>query len=173
MKIGVALPRSDWPDGRVWSFQEIVDYALRAEAAGYDSVWTNDHYFLEYAGPRRPGGPEPMVLLSYLAGKTSRVELGTMVLCALFRDPGQLAREARALADLSDGRLILGIGAGWHGAELEAFGLPTDYLYSRFEEYVDALLPLLAGERVDHDGRYQTLRGAEVFGSAAPPVWIG
>lgn len=172
MKIGVALAQSSWPSGEVWPLERIVEYGLRAERLGFQSLWTNDHAFLEDTGSRRLLGGEPIVLLSYLAGRTSTVELGTLVLCARFRDPGQLAREAKTLAELSGGRFVLGLGAGWHAPELEAFGIPTDHAYSRFEEYLEALLPLLAGGRVDYDGRYFTLRGAEVAGSVAPPVWV-
>jgi alkanesulfonate monooxygenase SsuD/methylene tetrahydromethanopterin reductase-like flavin-dependent oxidoreductase (luciferase family) len=173
VKIGVALAQTSWPSGEVWPLERIVEYGLRAERLGFQSLWTNDHFFLEDTSTRRLLGGEPLVLLSYLAGRTSSVDLGTLVLCARFRDPGQLAREAKTLAELSGGRFILGLGAGWHEPELRAFGIESDHLYSRFEEYLEALLPLLAGGRVDHDGRYYTLQGAEVAGSVAPPVWVG
>jgi alkanesulfonate monooxygenase SsuD/methylene tetrahydromethanopterin reductase-like flavin-dependent oxidoreductase (luciferase family) len=173
VKIGVALPHASWPhEDDVWPIERIVEYGLRAEELGFDSVWTNDHFFVEVWGPRRPTGPEPFVLLSYLAARTKRIRLGTLVLSAPLRSPGQLAREAKALAALSDGRFVLGIGAGWHDPEFEAFGIPHDRLVSRFEEYVESLLSLLEGGRVDYDGRYVQLRDAEVFGGEAPPVWI-
>ena len=172
MKIGVALAQSSWPDGRVWSFAEIVDYAERADRLGFDSVWTNDHFFLELGAPRRPSGPEPMVLLAHLAARTERVQLGTLVLCAPFRDPGQLVRESKTLAELSGGRFILGLGCGWHEPEFQAFGIPSDHLVSRFEEYVEAVMALLRGGEADYDGRYVRLRRAEVSGGAVPPVWI-
>jgi alkanesulfonate monooxygenase SsuD/methylene tetrahydromethanopterin reductase-like flavin-dependent oxidoreductase (luciferase family) len=173
MKIGVALAQTSWPDGRVFSLAEIEEYGLRAEAAGFDSVWSNDHFFLETHGPRRVQGGEPLALLAHLAARTERVELGTLVACARFRSVGQLAREAKTIAELSGGRFILGLGAGWHDPELEAFGIESDRLYSRLEEYVEALVALFAGGRVDYEGRYVRLRGAEVAGSAAPPLWIG
>jgi alkanesulfonate monooxygenase SsuD/methylene tetrahydromethanopterin reductase-like flavin-dependent oxidoreductase (luciferase family) len=173
VKIGVALPQTTWPTGEVWPLERIVDYGVRAEAAGYDSLWSNDHFFMEVGGRRRVSGGDPLVLLSYLAARTSRVQLGTLVLCARFREPGQLAREAKTLAELSGGRLVLGIGAGWHDPEFDAFGIARDHLYSRFEEYFAALRALLADGRADFDGRYYTLRGAEVPGGEAPPVWVG
>jgi alkanesulfonate monooxygenase SsuD/methylene tetrahydromethanopterin reductase-like flavin-dependent oxidoreductase (luciferase family) len=174
MKIGVALAQEDWPKVRTWSLAEIVDFGVRAERAGFDSLWTNDHYFLELRGePRRIGFPEPFALLSHLAARTERVELGTNVIGAPFRSPGQLARSAKTLAELSGGRFILGLGAGWHEPELESIGLPTDHLVSRFEEYLEALLALLRDGRVDYDGRYVRLRGAEVALDVSPPVWIG
>jgi alkanesulfonate monooxygenase SsuD/methylene tetrahydromethanopterin reductase-like flavin-dependent oxidoreductase (luciferase family) len=175
MKLGVALAQTDWPDqASTWSFSEMAEYGTRAERAGFDSAWCNDHFFLQFGdGPRRLALPDPMVLLSYLAGRTERLELGTLVVGAPFRSVAQLAREARTLHDVSGGRFILGLGAGWHTPELEAVGAPTSYLVSRFEEYVEALVALLRGGPVDYDGRYVRLRGAEVSGHGSPPIWIG
>src|SRR4051794_8141879 len=67
------------------------------------------------------------------------------------------------LAELSGGRFLLGLGCGWHRRELDAFGIPSDRLVSRFEEYVEALLPLLRGDCVDYEGRYVRLSRAEVL----------
>jgi alkanesulfonate monooxygenase SsuD/methylene tetrahydromethanopterin reductase-like flavin-dependent oxidoreductase (luciferase family) len=174
VKIGVALAQTEWPDlGATWSLAQIADYGERAERLGFDSLWTNDHVFLEVGGPRRLAGPEPMIMLAYLAGRTERVQLGTLVLCARFRSPAQLAREAKTLSELSGGRFILGLGAGWHRPELDALDIPADHRVARFEEYLEALIALLGNEPVDYDGRYVTLRGAEVAGSASPPVWVG
>jgi alkanesulfonate monooxygenase SsuD/methylene tetrahydromethanopterin reductase-like flavin-dependent oxidoreductase (luciferase family) len=172
VNIGVALPTADWPDeDEVWPVERIVEYGIRAERLGFDCLWANDHFWIDF-GTRRPTCPDPLVLLSHLAGRTSRVQLGTLVVCAPLRSPGQLAREAKALAALSGGRFVLGIGAGWHEPEFRGFDVPSDRLVSRFEEYVEALLALLDGDRVDYDGRYVRLRDANVFGEASPPVWI-
>lgn len=172
MKIGVALPQRGWPEPTDWSFAEIAAYGARAEEVGFDSVWASDHFFLELGGARFRVGPEPMTALGYLAGRTERIRLGTLVLCGAFRSPGQLAREAKTLAELSNGRFVLGIGAGWHQPEFDAFDLPFDHLVSRFEEYVEALVRLTAGGPVDYEGRYVTLRGGEVLGGAVPEFWI-
>jgi alkanesulfonate monooxygenase SsuD/methylene tetrahydromethanopterin reductase-like flavin-dependent oxidoreductase (luciferase family) len=176
MRLGVALAQTDWPDaGSTWSFGQMAEYGIRAERAGFDSAWCNDHVFLQFGdAPRRLALPDPMVLLSYLAGRTERIELGTLVIGAPFRSPVQLAREARTLHDVSSGRFVLGLGAGWHEPELEAIGAPTDRLVSRFEEYAEALIALLRGDGpVDYDGRYVRLRGAQVSGEGSPPIWIG
>jgi len=173
VKLGVALPVSSWPDeDDVWPVERVVEYGVRAERLGFDCLWANDHFWIELSGRRRPTLPDPFVLLSHLAAKTTRVGLGTLVVCAPLRSPGQLAREAKALAALSGGRFVLGIGAGWHEPEFRAFGIPADRLVSRFEEYVEALRGLLGGGRVDYEGRYFELRDANVFGDTAPPVWI-
>ncbi|HEX9644160.1 MAG TPA: LLM class flavin-dependent oxidoreductase [Acidimicrobiia bacterium] len=172
MKLGVAIPQRMWPSQEERSFAEAVDFAVRAEALGFDTVWASDHYFLGFGGPRLSVGPEPMTLLSFIAGRTARIGLGTMVLCAPLRPPGALVREATALADLSGGRFTLGLGAGWHQPEFEAFAIPTDRLYSRFEEYVEVVGALLTGEPVDHEGTYFALRAGQVLGGARPRLLV-
>jgi FMNH2-dependent dimethyl sulfone monooxygenase len=173
MKIGIALAQNTFPGERPWSLAETVAYGLRAEELGFDSLWTNDHFFVDVDDRRLPQGSEALTLLSYLAARTERVQLGTLVLCAAFRPVGQLARQATSLAELSDGRFVLMLGAGWHRAEFDAFGIPFDHRVSRFEEYLEALRALLDGGPVDYDGRYVQLRGAEVPGGRVPPVWVG
>ena len=172
MKIGVTIPAYDLATGRARSFREMLDDAVGAEKLGYDSVWVMDHILVERGGTRRFAGPEPLIFLSHLAARTERVELGTLVLCAPFRPPVQLAREAKTLQMASDGRFRCGIGAGWHQPEFDAFGFPFDHLVSRFEEYVVVLNRLLGSGPVDFDGRYQLLRQGEVFGEPAPLPWI-
>jgi alkanesulfonate monooxygenase SsuD/methylene tetrahydromethanopterin reductase-like flavin-dependent oxidoreductase (luciferase family) len=174
VKIGIGLAQSSWPDVETtWSFAQIAEYGVRAETVGFDSLWTNDHFFFDLPGRARLGGPEPMTMLAYLAGRTERVQLGTLVACGPFRSPGQLAREAKTLAELSGGRFILGLGAGWHQPEFDAFDIPFDHRVARFEEYLEAVIALLGDEPVDYDGRYVKLRRAEIAGRAAPPIWIG
>ncbi len=172
LRVGVFLQVCDLQTGRVFSVDEVATAAQRAEALGYDSVWVMDHPILELRG-RKVTGHDPFVLLAYVAARTRRVRLGTLVVCTPFRSPGQLARESAALADASGGRFILGLGAGWHEPEFTAFGIPFTGLVSRFEEQADAATRLLRGERVSRDGRYVTLSGAEVLATAPPPpVWI-
>ncbi|HXM54193.1 MAG TPA: LLM class flavin-dependent oxidoreductase, partial [Candidatus Dormibacteraeota bacterium] len=115
-----------------------------------------------------------LMALAYVAARTSRIKLGTLVLCNTFRHAGQLAREAAALADAAPGRFILGIGAGWYEREYRAFGLPYDHRVSRLEETLRVLRPLLEGGRVSLAGRHLTLDDADVLTSGpAPPIWMG
>jgi alkanesulfonate monooxygenase SsuD/methylene tetrahydromethanopterin reductase-like flavin-dependent oxidoreductase (luciferase family) len=158
MKVGVTIPAYELASGRARSFDAMVEDAVNAERLGYDSVWVMDHFFIDRGGRRFLGGPEPLAFLNHVAARTQRIELGTLVLCAPFRAAAQLAREARTLGTASGGRLILGIGAGWHQPEFDAFGIPFDHLVSRFEEYVEALVPLLG-------------RG-DLYGESAPLPWI-
>ena len=172
VRVGVALQEYDLESGRPAGLADLADQAQRAEELGFDSVWVMDHFWIE-GGGRRRGAVEPLVALAHLAARTRRVRLGVLVLCNPFRHPGQLAREAAALAEAAEGRLILGLGAGWHRPEFEAFGLPFDHLVSRLEETLEVLPPLLRGERVSFEGRYLRLQEAEIVTTApAPPVWV-
>src|SRR4051812_19625505 len=97
--------------------------ARAAEEVGFDSIWLGDH--LLYGQPER--GPwEAWTLLSALAAVTERVELGPLVACAGFHPPGLLAKMAATIDEVSGGRFILGLGAGWNAREFAAFGLPFD-----------------------------------------------
>ncbi|HLH70668.1 MAG TPA: LLM class flavin-dependent oxidoreductase [Candidatus Dormibacteraeota bacterium] len=172
MRVGVALEEYELASGRAASLRELTRQAQRAEELGFDSVWVMDHFWIERDGRRR-GTLEPLVALSHLAARTRHVQLGVLVLCNPFRHPGQLAREVATLAEAADGRLILGLGAGWHRPEFEAFGIPFNHLVSRLEETLQVLPPLLRGERVSFRGRYLHLDEAEIITNVpAPPVWV-
>jgi alkanesulfonate monooxygenase SsuD/methylene tetrahydromethanopterin reductase-like flavin-dependent oxidoreductase (luciferase family) len=168
-KIGLFLPAN-----RPWS--ELRPMAELAEAVGFDSLWLMDHLIF-----RRPTGTEGVwecwTLLSSLAAATSKVELGTLVLCSPFRNPALLARMADTLEDVSGGRLILGLGAGWHEPEFTAFGYPFDYRASRFEEAFAIVRGLLRDGRVDVDGRFYQARDCELLPRGprpnGPPILIG
>src|SRR5665811_1352958 len=119
MKIGLVIPLAQDEHGRALPWDEIAARAQQAEAAGYDSVWVYDHLFHRFDGHRTIGFHECWTVLSALAAVTERVELGTTVLCAGFRNPALLAKMATTLDTIANGRLILGIGAGWHEPEFE------------------------------------------------------
>jgi alkanesulfonate monooxygenase SsuD/methylene tetrahydromethanopterin reductase-like flavin-dependent oxidoreductase (luciferase family) len=171
-KVGVTLKMYDYRTHRPKPLAHIAQQARRAEEVGFDSVWVMDHVFIQ-----RPSGRvlahEPMLSLALVAAGTTRIMLGSLVLGHPFRHAGQLAREASALADLSGGRFVLGLGAGWHQPEFDALGLPFDHLVSRLEEAVEPVRQLLRGERVTVDGRWLRMSDASVaVTSPAPPVWI-
>jgi probable F420-dependent oxidoreductase len=178
MKIGLLVRAAN--DSQTYStrpYAVIRDAALRAEADGFDSLWLADH--LMYRTPGQPilGIWECWTVLAALAEATQRVELGTLVLCNTFRNPAILAKMATALDEVSQGRLILGVGAGWNEPEYRAFGLPFDHRVSRFEEAMQILRPLLRDGHVDFTGQYyQALdcedvpRGPRAEG---PPLLIG
>lgn len=142
-------------------YQAIRAIVQQAEADGFDSVWLPDHLLY-----RKPDGPtrgvwECWTMLAALAEATRRVEIGTLVLCNSFRHPAILAKMATAADEVSDGRLILGVGAGWHEPEYRAFGAPFDHRVDRFEEALQILRPLLRDGQVDFDGRHYQARDCD------------
>jgi probable F420-dependent oxidoreductase len=150
MKIGLMLPvaadeTSGWADLR--------PMALEAEASGLDSVWGADH--LIFRGDEGSTGiHEIWTILSAVAALTSRVEIGPLVLAVPFRNPALTAKMAAELDEVSGGRLILGLGCGWHEPEFDAFGYPFDHRVGRFEEAMSIIAPLLRGESVTFEGRW-------------------
>lgn len=155
MKIGLTLPQAVADDGVAPRYREIRQVALQAEADGFDSVWVSDHLLFQWEDRQPEGIWEGMTLLAALAEATERVELGALVVCTAFRNPALLAKMASALDEVSDGRFILGVGAGWHKPEFDAFGYPFDHLASRFEEAMAIILPLLREGKVDFTGVYE------------------
>ena len=168
MRVGVQFPEVE----RVVRRGELAAIARAVEERGFDSLWVGDH--LLYRGPER--GPwDCWAMLAWLAGITERVTLGPLVACTAFHPPGLLARQAAAVDELSGGRLVLGIGAGWNVTEFEAFGLPFDHHVSRFEEAFEIVRRLLAGERVTLRGRFHTVEDAVLLPAPVrrPPLMIG
>jgi probable F420-dependent oxidoreductase len=186
MRFGLALPHYDFSlrDTGPIRFAHTAEWAMRAEEAGFDSVWVSDHFFYSLAryglGEELLGSLEPMTVLAALARTTSRVRLGTLVLGVPFRHPAILAKSATAIDLLSGGRLDLGLGAGWYEEEFERFGYTFATLgerFSRLEETVAALDELLAGGPVTFEGEYVQFVEAYDHPRPAqqprPPIWIG
>jgi probable F420-dependent oxidoreductase len=171
LRVGVQLPEVErevrWP--------EYAAMARAADDVGFDSIWIGDH--LLYRDDDRPErGPwESWTLLAGLAAVTRRVRLGPLVACAGFHPPGLLAKMAATVDAISDGRLVLALGAGWNRTEFEAFGLPFDRRVTRFEEAFAIIRGLLAGERVTLDGRFHRAADAVLLPAPArrPPLMIG
>jgi alkanesulfonate monooxygenase SsuD/methylene tetrahydromethanopterin reductase-like flavin-dependent oxidoreductase (luciferase family) len=149
--------------------------AKAAEASGFDSIWVGDHLLYRGAGRQERGPWEAWTLLAALASATDRVDLGPLVNCAGFRPPGLLAKMAATVDEVSGGRLVLGLGAGWNDAEFRAFGIPFDHLASRFEESFDIVRRLLTGERVTLHGRFWRVDDAVLLPRPArcPPLMVG
>ena len=149
--------------------------AVAAEDVGFDSVWVGDHYL--YRGDGRPErGPwEAWTLLAGLATITERVRLGPLVACLNFHPPAVLAKIAATVDELSGGRLIVGMGAGWNRTEFDAFGIPYDHRASRFEEAFEIVRRLLEGERVSFTGRWHSTDDAILLPGPArrPTLMVG
>src|SRR5215204_2166880 len=150
MRIGIQLPEVErevrWPEYRAM--------ARAAEDGGFDSIWLGDHLLYRGDGRAERAPWEAWTLLAALAAATERVRLGPLVACAGFHPPGLIAKMAATVDEVSGGRFVLGLGAGWNETEFRAFGLPYDRRVSRFEEAFAIVRGLLAGERVTLDGRF-------------------
>jgi len=171
VKIGIVLPIED-EGRRAVPYPVVREMAQGAEAGGLDSVWVYDHLLFRFGDDPTTGLYECWTILSAIAEATRRVELGTIVLCTGFRNPALLAKMAGTLDAISDGRLILGVGAGWHDPEFEAFGFPTDHKVSRFEESLAVITGLIRDGRVDLDGTYVQARDAVLVPPARPGIPI-
>jgi alkanesulfonate monooxygenase SsuD/methylene tetrahydromethanopterin reductase-like flavin-dependent oxidoreductase (luciferase family) len=162
MKIGVVLPIAEGETKETPRYREIRALGLLAERSGFDSIWIYDH--LLYRRPDHPtsGIWECWTLMCALAEATERVQIGSIVLCSPFRNPALLAKMADTLDEVSDGRLILGVGAGWNEPEFTAFGYPFDHLVDRFEEALKIIHPLLKTGKVDFRGTYSSANDGEL-----------
>lgn len=177
MKIGVVLLLMELPGlERAYHWRELARMAGRCEELGFDSLWLYDHLLYRERG-RTIGIWEGWSMLSALAAVTNKAELGTLVACNSFRNPALLAKMAHTVDEISGGRLILGLGAGWNQPEYDAFGYPFDHRVSRFEEALQIIRPLLKTGQVDFAGRYYTVRDCEIAPRSprpgGPPLWIG
>jgi alkanesulfonate monooxygenase SsuD/methylene tetrahydromethanopterin reductase-like flavin-dependent oxidoreductase (luciferase family) len=163
-------------DGRSARWADLLALARRAEACGFDSLWVPDHMLVSWQAHTR-GVWEGWSLLAALAATTERVELGPLVSPAVFRNPALLAKMADTVDEVSGGRLVLGLGAGWDAPEYAAFGYPTDHRVDRFEEALQVVVPLLRTGRVDFEGRYYRARGCELRPRGprptGPPILVG
>lgn len=172
MKIGVTLPMAQ-DDGAesMPSYADIRSVARAAEDAGLDSIWGYDHLlFRDDDGDS--GIHECWTVMAAIAEATSRVQLGILVMCTAFRNPALLAKMAGTLDHVSGGRLILGIGCGWHDPEFDAFGYPSDHKVGRFEEALTVIRGLIREGRVDLDGRWVQARNAVLVPPARPELAI-
>jgi probable F420-dependent oxidoreductase len=177
MKVGLLVRLTNaLPENTPLRYETIRALAVQAEADGFDSIWFVDHLFYR-DDDGTTGVWECWTVLSALAEATRRVELGTLVLCNSLRNPAILAKMATTLDEVSQGRLILGIGAGWNEPEYKAFGLPFDHRVDRLEEALQVLSPLLRDGRTDFAGRYYQARDCEIAPrgprSAGPPLLVG
>ena len=155
MKVGVVIPSG--PDdgaGGTFDWQHLRRVAEAAEEAGFDSIWVYDHLIFRSADEPAQGIHEAWTILTALAVATRRVELGAIVFAMPFRNPALLAKMATTLDEVSGGRLILGVGCGWHEPEFDAFGFPFDHRVGRFEEALQVMVPLVRDGRVDFHGRW-------------------
>ena len=171
LRVGIQLPEVE----RLVRWTEYVAMARAAEEVGFDSIWVGDHML--YRGDGRPErGPwDAWTLLAGLAVVTERVTIGPLVACTAFRRPAVLAHAAAAVDELSGGRLVLGLGAGWNEPEFRAYGIPFDHRVERFAEALEIVRRLLGGERVTFAGDHESVTDAVLLPQPArrPPLMLG
>lgn len=159
MKFGVQLPEVERQVG--WS--EIRDVARTAEDCGLDSIWLGDHLLYRDPDGSTRGPWEAWSLLAGLAEATERVELGPLVAATSFHAPAMIAKKAATVDEISGGRLILGLGAGWNRTEFQAFGFPYENRVGRFEEAFTIVRTLVREGAIDFQGRFFTNRDLELI----------
>jgi probable F420-dependent oxidoreductase len=151
--------------------------AQTGEVVGFDAVWISDHVGFGDPDGDWVGGWESWTLLAALASSTRRVALGTYVLAAPFRNPALLAKMAETLDEVSGGRAVLGIGAGWNEAEFTSYGVPFDDRFASFEDALRIVTEMLRRGRSTHDGRTFRTRSARLEPRGprpeGPPVMVG
>ena len=173
LKVGVQLPEVEY----VVSWSDLRDMARTAESIGLDSVWVGDHLLYQWDGQPSRGPWEAWTSLAAIAAVTERIQIGPLVAATSFHNPAMIAKKAATLEEISGGRLILGLGAGWNETEYRAFGFPFDHRVSRFEEAFTIVRTLLREGRCDFDGTYYQLRDCELLPRGprpeGPPLMVG
>jgi len=173
VKIGVQLPEVE----RVVRWQELREMARLAERIGLDSVWVGDHLLYRDDGLPARGPWEAWSLLAAVAAVTERVEIGPLVAATSFHAPAMIAKKAATIDEISGGRLILGLGAGWNRPDYEAFGFPYDHRVSRFEEAFAIIRDLLTTGTSNRRGAYHAVDRAQLLPRGprpeGPPLMVG
>jgi alkanesulfonate monooxygenase SsuD/methylene tetrahydromethanopterin reductase-like flavin-dependent oxidoreductase (luciferase family) len=172
LKVGIQLPEIEWEAG--WS--DLRAMASRVEEVGFDSVWYGDHLLYRRPGDVARGPWEAWTTLAAIAAVTSRVQIGPLVAATAFHAPAMLAKMAATVDEISGGRLVVGLGAGWNETEFAGFGFPFDHRISRFEEAFTIIRTLLQDGQIDFEGRFFTARDCELAPRprpGGPPLLLG
>ena len=160
-ELGLNLPYVEGAmDGRTPRWADILAMAQAAESMGFDAIWISDHVGFGDPEGEWQGAWESWTLLSALAAATSHVALGTYVLAVSFRNPALLAKMAETLDEISGGRVILGLGAGWNEPEYTSYGVPFDDRFRRFEDGLRITTDMLRRGSSTHDGHTIQTRSA-------------
>jgi F420-dependent oxidoreductase-like protein len=181
VRIGLQVPSYSWPEGTVGIGPKLAEIGRTADEAGFASLWVMDHFFqIGSVGDVDEPMLEGYSALSYLAGVTERVKLGTLVTGVIYRYPGLLVKTATTLDVLSGGRAYLGIGAGWNERESRGLGVPFPSTRERFERLEEALQiahQMWSGEVRPYEGEHyrlaEALNSPQALSDPHPPVMIG
>ncbi|HZP90602.1 MAG TPA: LLM class flavin-dependent oxidoreductase [Actinomycetota bacterium] len=176
VRIGLGLftgqvpPGSEHPFAR--EYREILDLVRLAEAVGFDSAWVSEHH-----GASDGYLPSLLPMLAAFAAVTEHIGLGTGVALTPFHDPLRLAEDAAVVDQLSEGRLILGLGIGWREEEFRMFGVPRQERLTRTTETIEILRRAWTGRRFSFQGRRYRYDRVKVTPPPArpggPPIYLG
>ena len=173
IRVGIQLPEVE----RVVRWPEYVAMAKAAEDVGFDTLWLGDHLLYRYGDGATRGPWEVWTMLSAIAASTSQIRLGPLVAATAFHAPPMLAKLAATVDEVSGGRLILGLGAGWNETEFRAFGFPFDHRISRFEEAFTIVRTLLHDGAIDFNGTFFQARDCVLLPTPSraggPPLMVG
>lgn len=145
--------------GETPRFSDLVAMSLSARASGFEALWFGDHLSYQQ-GDETVGTWEAWTLMAAIANAVPDVQIGPLVTSAGYRNPGLIAKMTEMIDEISHGRFILGIGAGWNEPEYEQFGFPFDYRASRFEESIAIIHNLLRSGESTLEGDFWQARGA-------------
>jgi len=178
LKVGILLPVAEYRfAGRTPRWRDLLTMAQVAEDVGFDSLWVVDHLLVRAPGQPPEGVWECWSLVSALAASTRRIQIGTLVVCANWRNPALLAKMAETVDEISEGRLVLGLGAGNTEDEFRTFGFPWEARVSRFAEAIEIVHALLRWGEADIEGRYYQARGCALRPrgprASGPPILVG
>jgi F420-dependent oxidoreductase-like protein len=181
MKIGLHVSDFTWDGGPAALRERLGEVAVAAEQAGVDRISVMDHVWqISSLGPPEHEMLEAYTALGFLAARTERVKLLTVVTAVVYRDPGLLAKAVTTLDVLSGGRAMLGIGAAWNEEEARGLGLFFPPLAERFERLEEALqicLQMWSGSQAPFDGKHyrlaRTLNSPQSLTRPHPPIMIG
>lgn len=162
-----------------FSYEQIRDLAHLCESVGFNSLWCSDHLFLDDHSEEKNCW-DAWTVLAALAVETTTLRLGTMVTCVSYRIPSVLAKTAACVDVMSNGRLDMGIGAGWKEMEYEAYGIPfpsAKERVDRFEEALNIILKMWTEQKATFEGQYHQVKDAfcapKPTQKPYPPIWIG
>ncbi|MBV9786877.1 MAG: LLM class F420-dependent oxidoreductase [Chloroflexi bacterium] len=181
MRIGLQVPSFSWPGQPATIGPKLAEIGRTADDAGFASLWVMDHFFqIQMVGPHDEPMLEGYSALSFLAGLTKRVQLGTLVTGVIYRYPGILIKTATTLDVLSGGRAYLGIGAAWNEQESRGLGVPFPPLKERFEMLEEALKlahQMWRDDTTPFEGKHyqlaEPLNHPQSLSKPHPPIMIG
>jgi alkanesulfonate monooxygenase SsuD/methylene tetrahydromethanopterin reductase-like flavin-dependent oxidoreductase (luciferase family) len=145
--------------GQTPRFADLVTMATAARDAGFEAIWFGDHFTMG-DGDDMSGAWEAWTMMAGVAARVPGVQIGPLVSAAGFRNPGVIAKMTEAMDEITDGRFILGLGAGWNETEYRQFGFPYDHRASRLEEAIRIIHPLLREGSATYEGRFVEAKGA-------------